>query len=149
MRNSKPYLSALKIMQSKAPDKAKAFKYLQRAFELKDASAAYALATWYLHGIYVKKDLKRGVKFLRQAISTEYIPEAFYDLAISYEKGLGIKKDEKKAYDLYLNAAIWGHKKSYFEVGRCLFYGLGVSKNKSLARSWLKRAEILGYERKI
>ncbi|GEP52853.1 hypothetical protein RSO01_00190 [Reyranella soli] len=69
--------------------------------------------------------MTKGTELLRQA-AAENVPSALYDLAVSYEKGIGTKKNTRKAYELYLRAAIWGDKQSYHEVGRCLFYGIGV-----------------------
>lgn len=108
-----------------------------------DATAAYALGTWYLHGAHVKKDIAKGTELLRQA-ATENVLSALYDLAVSHENGIGTKKNARKAYELYLGAAIWGHQQSYYEVGRCLFYGIGVRRSRAFAAVWLDRAKDLG-----
>ena len=67
-----------------------------------------------------------------------------YDLAVSFEDGLGIKQDEAKAFEYYLRAAIRGDADSVFNVGRCLFYGLGTREDQAQAQIWLERAEELG-----
>ena len=72
------------------------------------------------------------------------IPEALFDLAVSYEKGAGVRKSERKAYHLYVRAALWGDKQAIHEVGRCLFYGIGAKRDRRLADVWLARAEALG-----
>jgi uncharacterized protein len=80
---------------------------------------------------------------LRQA-AKENIPDALYDLAVSYEKGVGVRKSEKKAYELYVQAAVWGEKQSFHEVGRCLYYGIGAERDRRLALIWLDRAKSFG-----
>jgi len=130
-------------MRKKKPDVKKALKLLQQAYKLHDAGAAYALATWYLHGTHVRKNLKKGTTLLKEAVSRENIPSALYDLAVSYEKGTGTNKSLKKAYTYYLQAALWGEKDAFYEVGRCLYHGIGIKRDKSLANIWLDRAENL------
>ena len=143
MKESKLYDDALREMRKKRPNSARAMKLLELALRRRDARAAYALATWYLHGTHVKKDTRQATALLRQAAEAN-IPDALYDLAVSYEKGIGVKKSEKKAYELYLRAAVWGEKQSFYEVGRCLFYGIGAARSRRLASVWLDRAKSLG-----
>ncbi len=143
MNNSKAYEAALKEMKKKKPDSSWAFNLLQQALNKGDVAAAHALATWYLHGTHVKRNLARGVALLHQA-AEKNVPEALFDLAVCYEKGAGVRKSEKKAYELYLRAAIWGDRQSIYEVGRCLYYGAGVGKSRRLAGFWLDRAKSLG-----
>ncbi len=45
---------------------------------------------------------------------------------------------------LYLRAALEGETQSLYEVGRCYYYGIGVSRDRAIARVWLDRAESLG-----
>lgn len=133
-------MQALAEMKKKKPDTEKAFQLLQSAHKKGDAHASYALATWYYHGAYVEKNLKKAVSLAKAAVAKENIAEAFFNLAVSYERGEGIVKNESKAYELYLKAAIWGDEQAFYEVGRCLFHGIGTSQNKRLARVWLERA---------
>ena len=59
--------------------------------------------------------------------------DASFDLAICYEKGAGIEKNDEKAFKYYVSASTLGDLDSLYEVGRCLYYGIGVEKNRSLA----------------
>jgi TPR repeat protein len=59
-------------------------------------------------------------------------------------KGAPAPKSEKRAYEHYLRAAVWGEEQSVYEVGRCLFYGIGVARDRRLAQIWYDRAETLG-----
>jgi uncharacterized protein len=81
---------------------------LIRADKRGDPRATYALATWWLHGkdILVKKNLRKAVGLLRKAADAH--PDATFDLAVSYEKGRGVRKSQKMAAKLYLKAALLG-----------------------------------------
>lgn len=145
MKGDSYYFKALKQAQLKQPDLLLAYKYLLIAHEKGNFKATYALASWFLHGKYLKKNLKKGVSFLK--ISTQgNVPEAFYDLAVCYEKGKGIKSNKDEAFHCYLKAALLGDKQSLYEVGRCYFYGIGVRKDKQMASNWLDIAKHFGIE---
>ena len=137
------YDKALSEMSKKNPNKEKVFKWLTQSMEGGNAEASYALATWYLHGEYVEKDISKATILLKRAVDKN-IPNACYDLAISYEKSCGVSKDLKKAFELYVRAALYGDSQSFYEVGRCYYHGIGVEKNESLADIWLEKAENLG-----
>lgn len=142
MIESKELKAALRDLKGKRGI-ARALAAVQHGSENGDASAAYALATWYLFGKYVKKDHAKAVTLLKLA-AKQNISEALFDLAVSYEEGAGTRKNEKKAYELYLRASIWGDEQAIAEVGRCLFYGIGIRRSRRVARFWLDRAESLG-----
>jgi TPR repeat protein len=137
------YKTAHGAITRKKPDAPKALRLLQRAVAKGDPNAALALATWYHFGEHVPKDFVKGVDLLKVAAAAN-VPIALYNLAVSYEKGEGIRKSEKRAYEHYLRAAVWGEEQSVHEVGRCLFYGIGVARDRRLAQIWLDRAEALG-----
>jgi len=143
MAASRSYDTALKEMRKKRPDAKPGLRLLRHALAKGDARAAYALATWYLHGTHFELDYRRAVVLLKQA-AEQNIPDALYDLAVCYEKGEGIRKSEPKAYRLYLRGALWGDKQSIYEVGRCLFHGIGTRRDRRLADIWFARAEALG-----
>lgn len=74
------------------------------------------------------------------AIKDNY-SSAYFDLAVCYETGNGIKKSDRKVFECYLNAALAGDRQAVYEVGRCYYYGIGISKNKRMADIWLRQAE--------
>jgi len=94
----------------RAESLAKKRKYKEAFVLLEEAEirhipiASYALATWYLRGRHVRKDLQKGFEYLTKA-SKGNIKEAFYDLAVCYEKGSGTLKNLEKAFQNYLKAA--------------------------------------------
>lgn len=75
------YATAMKEASKRRPDFGKAYSFLQSARKAGDLRASYALATWYLHGRHVKRDLKLAVKLLKQAAEGN-VPSALYDLAV-------------------------------------------------------------------
>jgi TPR repeat protein len=101
--------------------------------------AAHALATWYYFGIGVRKDLARA--FALEKIAARHgIGEAIHNVASSYEKGKGVKKDLRRAYLAYRKAWACGDASSAYEVGRCLYYGIGTKQRRALAWKWLDRS---------
>src|SRR4051812_48929903 len=133
--------STTELLKEK-PNEQLAVKLMEESHNLGFAKASYAIGTWYLHGVHYKKNLKKGIQYIKIAVK-ENIPEALFDLAVSYESGLGITKNEKKAFEYYLRAALKGDKEATAELGRLYYYGIGVNKNKILADIWLERAEDL------
>lgn len=139
------YDQALLEAKKKKPNDELVFDLLNQSLEEGDAKAAYALGTWYLHGNYVKKDMRKAVRLLKQAAEGN-VPDALFDLANCYEKGAGLKKNDRLAFENYLKAALCNDAQSIYEVGRCYFYGIGVEKERRLAQIWLDRAKDLGIE---
>ncbi len=139
------YQNALQEAKKKKPDCDKVLRSLNICEAEKHPAGTYALATWYLHGTHVKKNLKEGLRLLRKAADLN-VPEALYDLGVSYEKGKGwgIAKNEKLAARSYLRAALLGDAQSVYEVGRCYYYGIGVEQDKYIGKIWLDHARNLG-----
>ena len=141
-----PYELALRMASRKRPDLMQASVLLAEAPAQGDRRASYALATWSLFGNAVhRKDLRRAIQLLKLAAKAD-IAEAHFDLAVSYETGQGIKRDEKAAYRHFLAAALNGDDDSLAEVGRCLYHGIGVARDRKAAEVWLRRADALGVE---
>lgn len=69
------------------------------------------------------------------------IPDALFDLAVSYEKGIEVNKNEKTAFQLYLKAVLLGEHQSIYEVGRCYFHGIGIEEDQELAEIYYDMAE--------
>ena len=139
------YDEALSHATATAPDLGRAFKLLSKAVEIGSPDATYAMATWYLFGQepYVKKNLATATRLLRLA-SDGGVASASYDLAVSYEKGMGVRKNLRLAFECYLRAALRNDSQSVCEVGRCLHWGIGTEQNRRAARIWFDRAEELG-----
>jgi uncharacterized protein len=98
------------------------------------SEALYAIGTWHKHGSYgFKKSDKLANQYWRNAALSLH-PQALYSLAISYEKGEGIKLSEDRAFKNYVLASLAGHLDAVFEAARCFRYGIGCKKNTSLSK---------------
>lgn len=139
----KPYETALARANDCDEPLSDLASLLTAAHEAGDARATYALATWYLHGRFFKKDMRKSIALLRKAAQND-VPDALFDLAVCYEKGAGVAKNPRKAIQLYLRAALHSEKQSVYEVARCYYYGIGVQQDRSIARVWQDRAEEVG-----
>jgi len=137
------YQEALREASKRHPDTKRVRDLLERALKQGSPDAAYALATWYLHGKHVPRDRRRAVSLLREAAAGG-VANAMYDMAVCYEKGAGAKRNPRRAFEHYVRAALHGDKQSVYEVGRCYYYGIGAPKQKALAWVWLDRAREMG-----
>lgn len=63
-----------------------------------------------------------------------------YNLAMSYESGNGVAKDETKAFELFHKAAEMGRTDAKRSIGRCYFYGIGTPEDKVKALEWFRKA---------
>ena len=127
---STDYDLALLAVRRKRPDLARAATLLESGHDKGDRRATYALATWCLYGhANCAKDLRKAVQLLKLAASSD-VAAAHFDLAVCYETGDGIKKNDAKAYLHYLAAALNGDLDSLGEVGRCLFHGVGTTRDR-------------------
>ena len=75
-----------------------------------------------------------------QAAAEKGHKKAQYRLGRCYDKGNGVKEDNKKAYEWYMKSAKQDYAKGMYQVGRCYLKGKGVAANEDEARKWLKRA---------
>lgn len=141
-----PYELALEAAVGNNPNFELARSLLEKAHNNGDHRASYALATWHLYGYGgYSVDLKKAINMLK--LATEFdIASAHFDLAVSYETGNGIRKNMKAAYRHFLAAALNGDNDAYAEVGRCLYHGIGVARDRKSAEIWLRRADVLGVD---
>eukprot|EP00982_Pelagococcus_subviridis_P015577 31412-Pelagococcus_subviridis.AAC.5 len=71
---------------------------------------------------------------------------ATHDLAVYYENGTGVDKDEAKAIELHVNAAGLGNSISAQRLGHCYEDGeCGVAVDKKEALKWCRVTVELGY----
>ncbi len=53
-----------------------------------------------------------------------------YNLGVCYELGIGVEKDENKAFDFYQKSAENGCINAIFQLGYCYVNGIGIEVNK-------------------
>ena len=85
------------------------------------------------------KDFKKAFVICR-GLADDNDKIAQYKLATFYRNGLGVKQNNRRAYQWYLRSAEQGYVKSQYQVGKMLQHGLGVSKDLRLARVWYEKA---------
>ena len=88
-------------------------------------------------GLYYERNrmYDKAVFWLEKAAEQGY-DYAQYQLAINYEKGLGVTKDYEKAAYYFLLSAKQGFKSSMFELATSYEIGRGVEKNLEKAKYW-------------
>jgi TPR repeat protein len=107
---------------SKAP---KAYALLEEATKNGDQRATYAIGTWYLHGFFLKRDVRRGVALIAEA-ADQQVADAAFDLAVCYELGTGRRANINKALCYYMRSFLLGYPPScariraHFVLGRSL-----------------------------
>ncbi len=138
--SSRYYRRALRMMQSETPNINAVVKLLEKGIEEEDPSSKYAIGTWYLHGGYLKKNVRKGIGYIKDAARSGVAP-ALFDMAVAFETGTGVRKSEKKAAEYYLKAALSGDSEAFYEVGRCLYHGIGFKGDRAQAKIWLDISE--------
>ena len=64
-----------------------------------------------------------------------------------YQYGKGVQKDEKKAFECYLQSAtIGGHPKAYTKLAWMYANGIGVAVDPRCACEWYQRAALEGQD---
>lgn len=135
---------ATKELSKKKPNALLGIETMTKAAELGNGYAIYAIGTWYFHGTNgFKQNRKKGIEHWKTA-ALNNVPEAFFDLAVSYEMGLGVTKNDSKAFNHYLQAAVCGDAQAHQEVGRLYYYGIGVKKDKETGLFFFEVAKAMG-----
>jgi len=75
--------------------------------------------------------------------------ESQFQIGRCYDRGLGVKKDLKKAIRWWKMSADHGHSKSQFNLGICYYSGEGVDRDVDLAYCYFRKSSADGNERSI
>ncbi|RIB15198.1 kinase-like domain-containing protein [Gigaspora rosea] len=77
-----------------------------------------------------------------QKLASMNDPEGILRLGYCYEYGIGVKKDENKAFIHYQKSSNLNNSNGMYHVGHCYYLGIGVKINKNKAfMHYLKSAE--------
>lgn len=116
----------------------KGVNMVERLAECGHPTAAYAMATWYIHEVYgYPRDIDAARKCLEVAMEGN-VPSAFHDAAV-LEIEIGKKNRFRDAFGLLLVAAMLGDEESQLDVVEALKIGRGTLKNEKTS-SLLEKA---------
>ncbi|KAF0480810.1 kinase-like protein [Gigaspora margarita] len=65
-----------------------------------------------------------------------------YNIGCCYERGFGVEKDVKKAFEYYKKSAEMGHADGMYYVGEFYHQGIIVEKNIDIAFEWYLKLAI-------
>lgn len=85
------------------------------------------------------KEFRRSMQLLQPLAQTGN-PQAQYRLAVQYQAGLGVVKNQLQAYHWMREAAEQDHGLALHGLGIMYLYGECVEKNEREAAVWLQRA---------
>lgn len=85
------------------------------------------------------KEFRRARQLL-QPLAENGSPEAQYRLAVQYQAGLGVVKNQLQAYYWMREAANQDYALALHGLGIMYLYGECVEKNEQTAAAWLQRA---------
>ena len=126
------YRKALRIMD-RGGDLAAAYALLRTAADDGDGLSIYAIATWYLHGTYVRRNVRLGNRMLKDA-ADKNVAAACADLGASYYNGWGVSKSFNEAARYYMRAFLLGDLEAVEWLEQLLFWEGSKIKGRTIGR---------------
>ncbi len=128
-----------------ATNKTEACNWYRKAAELGDGPSQYELGMCYFRGTGVKKDLKKVVELMTQAVTNGGGANAEACLGYCYEEGLGVDKSIGEAVKWYQKGADNGAAWAQVNIGDCYSNGHGVERSLFKAAKWFEKSAIGGH----
>ena len=118
-----------------------AVAYFQKAADMGNSDAQFALGTCYLYGQGVPQDNKKGIAYIEKA-AYQGNPWAQVNIGSLYLTGdIGFSKDYKQAFEWFNKAAKQGAPDAYYHLGAMYFTGeMGVPQNYTKSREYFLKA---------
>lgn len=117
-----------------------AVRWFRQAAEAGRAEAQFKMGFFAATGQGgVAKDSEAAAGWFRKAAEQE-VAGAQYNLAVCYERGVGVKQDRREACRWYLRSAKQGDTYAQKAVGVCYEKGQGVEKDLVEALAWYRLA---------
>lgn len=144
-----PFYESMLVYSRRKVDYQRYIELLRTGVRAGDDHAAYALSSICLHGIEDANvdwaiDTKTGLRLLRRA--TRSVHMAMTELASFYEGGeFGVRKSEKRAFELFLKAVAFGSVAARYHLGRCYYLGIGTRPNRRKAIALVRASVGLGF----
>jgi TPR repeat protein len=98
----------------------------------------------YFEGRGVEESMDSAIYWWRRAAS-QRVPDACNNLGAAMQLGLTGQRDERKGFELFLDAARYGHASAEFNVAECYAAGRGVGQDFKEAAAWYAKAADKGY----
>jgi len=117
---------------------------LKRAADQGDATAAYHLATMYVKGVMIEKNLSIAFKYATIAANKEH-PDALFLLGKMYRRGEGVAQDIRKGFDYMLEAAKRNLAAAQYDLGAMFVNGFQVTRDFHEGLVWIKKSANQGY----
>lgn len=133
----------------------KAFAHAEFAAGKKDVLGLYALAACYDAGSGVARDENKAERLYKKALlplREEASGGDLYaqvDLALMYEFGKVVKKDDVEALRWYRRAAKQGYARAQTHLGWKYAHGEGVEQDHAAALHWYQKAADQGYAKAL
>jgi len=84
--------------------------------------------------------LKHHIDKLYQSASRDANVESQFQLALAYNRAIGVQRNDAKAFEWMQRAAAQGHAYAQLNLGNMYYHGVGVNKNKQQALLWISKA---------
>ena len=92
---------------------------------------------------YQANDLPLAYKEFR-ASADEGHADSQFNVALMFEKGIGVEKDEKQAVEWYRKSALQGNAAAQFNLGVLYENGRGTKVDFAKANEWYRKASVQG-----
>jgi hypothetical protein len=113
---------------------------LRRAVAAGYGPAQYALATWYLFGVGVRKNLSQGAVLLRKAVA-KGVAAAAFDLAVSYELASAYRRIPARHFSFIRRRRVSGiTNPSTRSVGATIGVSVFIEIDRALSSGCLEHA---------
>ncbi len=118
-------------------DEKKAFGLVERAEDFWNKEASIKLGIYYYEGIGCTQDYTKALNLFN---FNKNEAEACYFLGLMHLHGQGVQKNDKKAFELMIQAKNLGYLKANIELGYMYYYGIGTEKNDKEAYASMSAA---------
>lgn len=130
--------------EGKQPDMPEALKWYKAAANAKNPQALFRMGVFYLDGMGpIGKDPKKAAEYFYESAKMGYA-QAQHNLAVLFEEGRGVMKDNAAALFWYMQAARNGDAAAARTIGLFYLEGKGISRSITKAEEWLRKAAEAG-----
>lgn len=122
-------------------------RLFEKAAAAGDVSAMPFLGDVFYYGKFRAQDYPTARSYYEKAEAVGYLgAERTNNLGVIYAKGLGVKQDYKRAFQLFQKSAAGGYSWGMYNLGSSYEQGLGVAQDYKQARQWYEKAAAKGNE---